>query len=204
MPKSKKQGNKNVIEESIIKKIERIKAKSKASVIEPTLKSKKVVTVKKNKKSKILSPETCCSSQDDDSRKNDSEYGESTPLMLNDVLELGGTQDDFDMLKGISDNDDELEVTHKDIDFNVAELITFMKSNGMKTTKKSKEKQTKSRDEKVEDAKSATTVKDCPFVPSNPLPHERLIFKTNEPWYDIHIYNSLLFVSQLFAHGRTG
>ncbi|XP_063680253.1 CCAAT/enhancer-binding protein zeta-like [Bolinopsis microptera] len=105
--------------------------------------------------------------------------------MLKDVIDLGGTQEDYDMLHNVSDNEKELVVDGGDSDFNVAELITFMKSNGMKTVKKSKAKgkPTVSSEESKEEIDKRVTPKICPVVPSNPPPHDRLIFKANEPWY---------------------
>ena len=188
MPRIKK--NKDVVENSIVKKIERIKAKKKelslasnnGTANDSVVTSKK----KKDKKKDTLKnkPKITNGADAKTDPGKDEDPDTSGTLMLKDVIDLGGTQEDYDMLHNVSDNEKELVVDGGDSDFNVAELITFMKSNGMKTIKKSKAKgkPTVSTEESKEEIDKRVAPKICPVVPSNPPPHDRLIFKANEPW----------------------
>ena len=187
MPRIKK--NKDVVENSIVKKIERIKAKKKELSLASNngTANDSVVTSKKKKDKKkdtLKNKPKITNGADAKTDGKDEDPDTSGTLMLKDVIDLGGTQEDYDMLHNVSDNEKELVVDGGDSDFNVAELITFMKSNGMKTIKKSKAKgkPTVSTEESKEEIDKRVAPKICPVVPSNPPPHDRLIFKANEPW----------------------
>ena len=191
MPEVKK--NKDThgyVEDNIVKKIELIKAKKKESLRLSNNSSANNSTdsLKKKKKKKKNSLKdkqdaTSTSGADAQSDCDDSVANESSEtLMLKDIIDLGGTQDDYDMLQNVSDNEDALEIDDKDSNFNVAELITFMKSNGLRTTKKSKSKHAVSPDESQEVDDSKLSPQTCPTVPSNPPSHDKLLFKANEPW----------------------
>ena len=175
------------VEDTIVKKIEQIKAKKNKSgpVVLSDCKSSRVNKKSfKNKKKgplkKVQASNKNNEAGDTDSDSDIKAVKPSAKLMLNDVIDLGGTQDDYDLLQNLSDNEVELEIDSSvDPNFNVGELITFMKSNGFKTFKKVKEKNV-GKSVEMNDKKPIS--KTCPTAPHSPTPHEKLLFKANEPW----------------------
>jgi hypothetical protein len=177
MPAIKKNKvGKSYVEDSIVDKIEKIRTKKKNAL--PVVNNSLATKKKKNKDKQKLASLADLKSDSDDA----STTSPSTSLMLKDVIDLGGTQDDYDMLQNVSDDEAELEIYDVDGNFDVAELITFMKSNGLKTAKKVKEKHEAPPGKIKELNNSNVRPKVCPLVPSDPTPHERLLFKANEPW----------------------
>ena len=186
----KKKAKVDRVEDTIVQKIEQIKAKKNKSgpVVVSESKSTKAnkASLKTKKKAKGGHKKVQISSAETDHNgdvDSDSDVKGAKPsakLMLNDVIDLGGTQDDYDLLQNVSDNEVELEID-SDIDpnFNVGELITFMKSNGFKTLKKVKDKPV-SKSVVVNDTKPIPQT--CPIAPHSPPQHDQLIFKANEPW----------------------
>ena len=173
------------VENDIVKKIAEIKAKSSAanSVSKTKLDEKSSKPKGKKKQSK---DDTFNSASKASEETTEEVSDKAVNLMLKDVLDLGGTQEDFELLKGLSDGEEEsLEINcAADDAFNMGELVTFMKSNGLKVGKKEKKKKPVSKDSEAAD--KPAVVKEapisCPFAPSNPSVHEKLIFIANEPW----------------------
>ena len=186
----KKKAKIDHVEDSIVQKIEQIKAKKNKSgpvvISESKSTNANKASFKNKKKAKGRLKEVQISSSETDNNgdvDSDSDIVGAKPsakLMLNDIIDLGGTQDDYDLLQNVSDNEVELEIgSDVDNNFNVGELITFMKSNGFKTLKKVKDKPV-SKSVAVKDTKPISQT--CPIAPHSPPPHDQLIFKANEPW----------------------
>eukprot|EP00116_Pleurobrachia_bachei_P001872 sb/3462134/ len=102
--------------------------------------------------------------------------------MLKDVIDLGGTQEDYDLLQNVSDTE-EMEITDTAEGLDIGEIVRFMKSNGLQAPKKEKKKKVVEKEAEVSEKKEEVQQPKCPFAPSNPPPHEKLLFKTSEPWF---------------------
>ena len=176
----KQKKNASHLEDDIVKKIDKLKSKRGSNGKSKGNDSNKNNVGKSNensKRNKVSGPNT-------DDVVEDSSADESslkpTSLLLKDVMDLGGTEDDFDLLKAVSDNEAELEVdSSSNSQFDFAELMNFMKTNGIKTVKKAKAKKAVNEVTPIEVKEEKTIPL---IVPSNPTPHTQLIFKVNEPW----------------------
>ena len=174
--KNSKKPSELKVEDSIVKKIASIKAKN--ATPKTSIESVPEVTKdtsKKAKKRKREKPPVLNADQDAEGQLP------SGALMLKDVIDLGGTQEDYDLLQNVSDNE-EMEITDTAEGLDIGEIVRFMKSNGLQAPKKEKKKKVVEKEAEVSEKKEEVQQPKCPFAPSNPPPHEKLLFKTSEPW----------------------
>ena len=172
--KNSKKPSEFKVEDSIVKKIASIKAKNAAPKPETVSEVTKDIS-KKAKKRKREKPPVLNADQDGEGQLP------SGALMLKDVIDLGGTQEDYDLLQNVSDTE-EMEITDTAEGLDIGEIVRFMKSNGLQAPKKEKKKKIVEKETDVSEKKEEVQQPKCPFAPSNPPPHEKLLFKTSEPW----------------------
>ena len=177
----------NHLEHDIVERINNLKSKRSGTdqnKVDTKKKKKHVPPNKppdKDNKAKKSYPNSQETAKESSTDKTNPEPPPAT-LCLKDVMDLGGTEADFNLMKEVSDNEEDLEVDcNSNTQFDFAELINFMKSNGLKTVKKPKAKKaatSESSDKLIEESPKIASL----VVPDNPSPHTQLLFKANEPW----------------------
>lgn len=187
--KHKKGNKKEMIEDSIVDKIKKIKSKNvekQAPPVEtlPAPAAEAKISDKKMKRKKSREDKRAKEEGGVEAAKA-AEPDKEPELMLTDILDLGGTQDDFDLLKAIDDKEEEIvsEKLEEKPSFDIGELVTFMHASGMTVPKKKKKKKEVVAEAEVAPvAVAAVTEAECPSVPDSCPTPEKLFFKANEPW----------------------